>query len=37
MSAEVDSEVAAAVPEGAAAFGRILLKLSCEALLGVVP
>jgi uridylate kinase len=34
VSAEVDSEVAAAVPEGAAAFGRILLKLSGEALLG---
>jgi uridylate kinase len=34
MSAEVQSEVAAAGPAGEAAFGRILLKLSGEALLG---
>ena len=34
MTAEVESDVAATVPEEAAAFERILLKLSGEALLG---
>jgi uridylate kinase len=34
VSAEVESDVAATVPEEAAAFERILLKLSGEALLG---
>jgi len=34
VSAEVESEVAAPAQEGGAAFGRILLKLSGEALLG---
>jgi uridylate kinase len=34
MSAEVESEVAAARPASEAAFGRVLLKLSGEALLG---
>ena len=34
MSAEIESEVAAPTREGGAAFGRILLKLSGEALLG---
>jgi hypothetical protein len=34
VSAEVESDVAATVPEEAAAFERILLKVSGEALLG---
>jgi uridylate kinase len=34
MSAEVESEITARASEGGAAFGRVLLKLSGEALLG---
>jgi uridylate kinase len=34
MSADVESELAARAAEGGAAFGRVLLKLSGEALLG---
>ena len=37
MSAELESEVSARTPDGGAAFGRILLKLSGEALLGSQP